>query len=190
MEARPPEDVSNLHDHCSRIIFERLLIMEEQRTVNTSSYLRAAGFCLLCIAASTLQAGVDDLAWMTGSWAGPAGPEQTLEENWTAPADGSIGALVRMRGRGATSMVELIVIEEEGNGLTLHIQQWDPGFNPRPGGAQKMVLVAMGEQTVTFEAVTEGGLLGLTYTRPREDTFTIDVTRADGTVIALELKAL
>lgn len=142
------------------------------------------------MAGSTLQAGVADLAWMTGSWAGPAGPENTLEENWTAPADGSIGALVRMRGAGATSMIELIVIEESDDTLVLYIQQWDPGFTPRPAGPQQMKLVSMDDRTVTFKSVTEGGLNGLTYSRPADDTFTIDVETADGTKIPLVLKAL
>lgn len=139
--------------------------------------------------ASSVQAGVADLAWMTGSWAGPAGPDNTLEENWTIPADGSIGALVRMRGAGSTSMVELIVVEETADSLVLHIQQWDPGYTPRPGGPQQMKLVSMGDRSVTFTAVTEGGLKSLTYARPADDTFTIKVETADGNVIPLTLKA-
>lgn len=139
--------------------------------------------------AGSVQAGVADLAWMTGTWAGPAGPDNTLEENWTVPADGSIAALVRMRGNGGTSMVELIVVEEAAEGLTLHIQQWDPGFTPRAGGPQEMKLTSMGERTVTFTAVSEGGLKSLTYSRPDEETFTIDVETADGTLIPLVLKA-
>lgn len=138
----------------------------------------------------TAEAGVADLAWMTGSWAGPAGPDNTLEENWSAPADGSIGSLVRMRGNGTTSMVELIVVEEEGDSLVLHIQQWDPGFTPRPAGPQKMSLVSMGDRTVSFKADGPGGLAGLTYSRPADDTFTVDVETADGGKFQIVLKAL
>ncbi len=139
--------------------------------------------------ASPVQAGVADLAWMTGTWAGPAGPENTLEENWTIPADGSIAALVRMRGNGGTSMVELIVVEETEDDLVLHLQQWDPGYTPRAGGPQEMKLESMGERTVTFTASSAGGLKSLTYSRPDDETFTIDVETADGNLIPLVLKA-
>ena len=138
---------------------------------------------------SPVQAGVVDLAWMTGTWAGPAGPDNTLEENWTIPADGSIAALVRMRGNGGTSMVELIVVEETADDLVLHLQQWDPGYTPRAGGPQEMKLESMGERTVTFTASSAGGLKSLTYSRPDDQTFTIDVETADGNVIPLVLKA-
>lgn len=142
------------------------------------------------VAAMPAAAGVNDLAWMTGSWAGPAGPEVTLEESWTAPADGSIAAVVRMRGSGSTSMLELIVIEEDGDDLVLHLQQWDPGFTPRAAGAQKMVMASMGDRTVTFEGVDGAGFSSLTYGRPADDTFTLNVKTAEGGEFALELKAL
>ncbi len=56
-------------------------------------------------------AKVADLAWMTGNWAGNLGPNQ-LEENWIMGEAGSIAAMVRMTGEGATSMFEMITIEE------------------------------------------------------------------------------
>ncbi|TDJ41272.1 MAG: hypothetical protein E2O61_00105, partial [Gammaproteobacteria bacterium] len=73
-------------------------------------------FLMVCAAVAFADDGkiptVADLAWMSGSWSGPAGPG-TLEENWIHPVDGSIASLVRMTGGGTTSMVELIIIEEE-----------------------------------------------------------------------------
>ena len=144
---------------------------------------------LLTLPAAAL-AGVSDLAWMAGAWAGPAGPDSTLEENWTAPADGTIGSLVRMRGAGATSMVELIVIEEQGDDLVLYLKQWDPGFQPRTPGPQKMTMTSMGERTVSFRAAEPGGLAALTYSRPADDTFTIDIETGDGNQFQLVLKAL
>lgn len=152
--------------------------------------INTALIAILLSGSGAVTAGVADLAWMTGSWAGPAGPDNTLEENWSAPADGSIGALVRMRGQGTTSMVELIVVEETDDGLVLHIQQWDPGFTPRPSGPQKMTMTTMGDRTVSFRAVSDGGLNALTYSRPTDDTFTVDVENAEGAKFQLVLKAL
>ena len=154
--------------------------------------MRGAMLAAVCGAAIAVgaapKATVQDLAWMTGSWAGPMGGGQALEETWTAPRAGSIAAVVRMLGQDATSMVELISIEEEGDSLMLHIQQWDPGFSPRPAGAQKLVLHAIGENRVAWEAVGEGGIRSLAYARPAPDTFTIDVDTADGQ-FHIELKA-
>lgn len=133
-------------------------------------------------------AAIEELAWMTGSWAGPIG-DGVLEENWVAPGNGSIGALVRMTRGGTTSMVELIVIEQTGESLTLYLQQWDPGMTPRSERAQQMVLSATGEQRVSFRATGTGGLKGLTYSRPADDTFVVEVLTPDDREIQINLKA-
>jgi len=132
---------------------------------------------------------VKDLSWMTGAWAGPAGPGMTLEENWIMPVDGSIASLVRMTGNGSTSMVELIVIEEENDSLTLRIKQWDPGFKPRTPEPQVMELKSMGENSVGFKAVSEGGLKTLSYSRPDKDSFNIDIETNQGAKFQIQLKA-
>jgi hypothetical protein len=132
---------------------------------------------------------VADLAWMTGSWAGPAGPDRTLEENWIEPTGGSIASLVRITTADATPMVELIVIEEEADTLMLRIQQWDPGFAPRTAGPQVMKLAELGERRVRFEATAEDGLRALTYSSPTPDSFNIDVETPTGDVMQLKLKA-
>lgn len=149
----------------------------------------AACACAPLWAGAAPKATVEDLAWMTGTWAGPLDDSgQVLEENWIVPRAGSMAALVRMVGQDATSMVELIVIEEEGDSLALHIQQWDAGFSPRTPAAQKLMLRAIGENRVSWEAVGEGGMRSLAYARPAPDTFTIDVETADGK-FHVELKA-
>lgn len=133
-------------------------------------------------------ASVKDLAWMTGSWAGPVG-QQTLEENWIQPSGGSIASLVRMTGNGATSMIEMIVIEEEDDSLVLRIQQWNPGFKPRTPEPQTMKLVEMGKNRVGFKATESGGMNTLTYSRPNPDTFNIDIESGTGAKFQINLKA-
>ena len=133
------------------------------------------------------QASVSALAWMTGTWAGSVGPGE-LEENWTTPKAGAIQAVVRMTGGGETSMVELIVIEEEEGTLRLRLQQWDPGFKPRMPVAQAMKLVELGENTVAFKAETAGDIAELRYTRDGEN-FTISIVNATGAAFDLPLKA-
>jgi hypothetical protein len=132
---------------------------------------------------------VDDLAWMTGAWAGPAGPGITLEENWIMPTGGSIASLVRMTGNGETSMVELIVIEEENDSLVLRIKQWNSGFTPRTAAPQTMALEKIGPNNVHFIAAGEGRMKSLSYTKTAQDTFTVDVETIEGEKFHIELKA-
>ena len=131
---------------------------------------------------------VADLAWMTGTWSGPVGGGNVLEENWTVPKAGSIQSLVRQTGPGGTGMVELIVIEEEEGTLRLRLQQWNPGMKPRTPGPAVMKLAEMGENTVAFEAEADSAFDMLRYTRDG-DNFTISITFPGGRTIDLPLKA-
>jgi len=147
---------------------------------------------LLALLSASVYAGppatVADLSWMTGNWAGALGPNQ-LEENWIAGEGGSIAAMVRMTGNDATSMFEMITIEEVDGSLVLHIQQWDPGMAPRTEGAQEMKLEEIGENSVKFKAVSEGGMASLAYSHPDADTFIIHVGQASGQVFDITLTA-
>lgn len=142
----------------------------------------AWSFALLILTAGSAFAGpaatIDDLGWMTGSWAGALGPN-TLEENWLTPKDGAIAAMVRMSGNGTTSMYEVIVIEEKDGSLEMSIQQWGPGFTPRSEVAQKMELTEIGDKMVKFTAITEGSMSVLEYRRPTDTTFTIGTGRGE-----------
>ena len=133
-------------------------------------------------------ATVADLAWMTGNWAGNLGPNQ-LEENWIGGEGGSIAAMVRMTGSDATSMFEMITIEEVDGSLVLHIQQWNPGMESRTEGPQEMELVEIAENSVKFKAVSEGGMASLGYSHPDADTFIIHVENPGSPVFDITLSA-
>ena len=152
-------------------------------------WLLAAALACTVPAAAGEHPSVSDLAWMTGSWAGPLGGGLTLEENWILPVDGSIASLVRMTGNGETSMVEMIVIEEENDSLVLRIQQWDPGFVPRTPGPHVLTLRELGDNRVSFEAADDAGFRSLTYSRPAPETFVIEVDMGGGQQARIELKA-
>lgn len=146
---------------------------------------------LLLLLVGTVQAqpdaSIEQLDWMTGNWAGMLGPNQ-LEENWIATEGGSIAAMVRMTGSGATSMFEMITIEEVDGTLVLHIQQFDPGFEPRTPEPQEMILEEITANSVKFRAVTEGGMSSLGYSHPDSESFIIHVGRPDGSTLDLPLQ--
>ena len=132
-------------------------------------------------------ADIQQLNWMTGNWAGNLGPNQ-LEENWKATEGRTLMAAVRMTGEDATSMFEMITIEESDGSLVLHIQQWDPGFVPRTETAQKLELAEITENSVKFEDVSGFGMPTLGYSHPDSDTFIIHVGQEDGSTFDIELK--
>ena len=123
-------------------------------------------------------AKVSDLAWMTGHYKGDTG-NGSLEENWAEPAGGSIASLVRSTGGGATTMIELIVVEEEGDSLTLRLKQWDSGMEERAEGFQVMELIEIGDKKVVFKNTGDVGLQQLGYSLSG-DQFTISVQTAQG----------
>lgn len=133
-------------------------------------------------------ASIDQLQWMTGNWAGMLGPNQ-LEENWIGVEGSSIAAMVRMTGSDSTSMFEMITIEESDGTLVLHIQQFNPGFEARTEAPQEMILEEIGENSVRFTAVSEGGMAKLGYSHPDADTFIIHVGQPDGSEIEIPLQA-
>ena len=119
------------------------------------------------------KAGIACLSWMTGAM-GPG----TLEENSTQAKSGSIASLVRLTTPQGTGMVEIVNIEEAEGTLVLHLQQWGPGFTAL-APAQKMLVETTGEHTITFKAVTPGGLKQLTYSRPGDDEFEVSGVTAE-----------
>jgi len=146
---------------------------------------------LLLIGSTSVLAGpaakVADLGWMSGTWQAALGPN-TLEENWVAPANGSMGTLVRMTGANGIAMWEVITIEEKDGSLAMSVQQWNKGFESRTPAAQKLELVEIDKQRVKFKAVTEGSMTTLQYSR-NGDVFSIEMAVPAGNVTKLDLKA-
>ena len=149
-------------------------------------------FTLSLLSSFALAAGpaasIEQLDWMTGNWAGNLGPNQ-LEENWIAREGNSLMAAVRMTGNDATSMFEMITIEEAEGSLVLHIQQWDPGFVPRTESAMEMELTEITGNSVSFVNVSGFGMPTLGYSHPDSETFIIHVGQDGGGSFDIELKA-
>ena len=149
-------------------------------------------FTLSLLSSFALAAGpaasIEQLDWMTGNWAGNLGPNQ-LEENWIASEGNSLMAAVRMTGNDATSMIEMLTIEEAEGSLVLHIQQWDPGFVPRTESAMEMELTEITGNSVSFVNVSGFGMPTLGYSHPDSETFIIHVGQDGGGSFDIELKA-
>ncbi|HAL42388.1 MAG TPA: hypothetical protein DCP57_08075 [Gammaproteobacteria bacterium] len=147
------------------------------RIIITAFFLVTSSVVLADHHSAPAPSGIASLAWMTGSWSGPIGPGATLEENWTIPEAGSMASLVRSIGPEGTRFVEIVSIDEVEGDMTLHLQQWRPGFVPL-GPAQAMKRVSQTDQRIDFEAVSPGGLKALGYSR-QGDTFNVHITTAE-----------
>jgi hypothetical protein len=153
------------------------------RLITTLAFSFAAGTAI----AAGPPAKITDLAWMTGTWSAPLGPN-TLEENWTTPINGNIASMVRMSGPNGVSMWEVITIEEKNGSLLMSIQQWNAGFEPRSPAAQKMELVEIGDKRVKFKAVSEGAMTTLGYSLGADGSFNIEAGQPGGSARTLSLK--
>jgi hypothetical protein len=151
-----------------------------RNTLISTYLLLASGWCAAQPAAS-----VDQLEWMTGTWQTALGPN-TLEESWVAPAGGSIAAMVRMYGE-STSMFEVFTIEEKDGTLTMTVQQWNSGFEPRQPEAQQLILSEISDQRVMFEAVTEGPMTKIGWSRSG-DILSLELGQPSGDIRKVELK--
>jgi hypothetical protein len=85
-------------------------------------------------------------------------------------------------------MFEVITIEEKDGTLAMTVQQWDSGFEPRMPEAQQLILSEISDQRVMFEAVTDGPMDKLGYSRSG-DTFTIELGTPTGDIRKVELKS-
>ena len=145
----------------------------------------------LVFACSTIlgEENIESLHWMTGKWVGQMGPME-IEEIWNEPKAGSIQALVRLRNGAQMLMVEMIVIEEHEGSLRLRIQQWDPGMEPRETGRQSMKLVESKDREVSFQAIDEGPIRKLTYSRLSDTEFQITVVQGENPPQRLLLRSI
>ncbi len=157
--------------------------MSARRATRWAALLLA---CLAPIAFAAAPLTTNDLTWLAGAWEGPLG-EQTLEEYWAPPRAGAMTALVRFSRDEQLQMLEIVSITDTPDGLELRIAQWDPTLRLR-APAQTMRLRAAGERSVTFEAITEGGLKTLAYRVDAAGVLRIEVGLQEGGQLTIALE--
>ncbi len=134
-------------------------------------------------------AKIDQLGFLTGNWIGKFGTGD-IEENWLAPEGGSIIAMVRVRPNPeTTNLYEMVLIEEEGDSLVLNVKQFGSGMRLGDSAPQKMELIEITENSVYFRDPERRGFSTIRYTRVDQESFRIEIVRADDTVIDIPMKA-
>lgn len=101
--------------------------------------------------------GVQDLAWIAGSWTGSMVAD-TVEETWLAPAGGAMVGVFRWLKDDEVFLYELMSLEETGEGVVLKIKHFGPdlvGWEEK-GDAVEFDLVEAGEGRAVFAERGDG----------------------------------
>lgn len=133
-----------------------------------------------------MKAKIEDLAWMTGHWAGEFGT-QTVEESWSDAKLGNMSTMVRLSGPDGVALIELISICEIKDSLCLHLRQFSPTLEPVL--SQDMPLQTIGDRSVSFATNDDTRIQTLSYRRTSDDNFVVDVTLNGGMVLTANLIA-
>lgn len=137
------------------------------------------------------KATVGQLAWMAGPWTGTLG-DRTIEQHWSAPLGNSMVAMYRNVQDGQARLYELLVIEQEGDGLALRIKHFAPGTGlvgrQAKDEAVNHKLVRVEGETAVFEGTGENPNRVI-FTRTSPDALTIRVERVrDGALAGTDFK--
>ncbi len=138
-------------------------------------------------AAPAAKATVSQLAFIAGPWTGTLG-DRTIEQHWSAPLGNSMVAMYRNVQDGQARLYELLVIEQDGEGVALRIKHFAPGTGLAGRQAREEAvnhkLVRVDEQTAVFEGTGENPTR-VTFTRTSPEALSIVVERMrDGQPVA------
>lgn len=124
-------------------------------------FLALAGALALPVPASP-QAAVsepttlEDLTWMAGHWRGDS--ERlggTAEEGWFAPSGGAMAGVFRLVSNGRARVFELVLIEEEEDGIFLRFKHVGPGWTPWEESALEYRLTEVAAERAAFESTAD-----------------------------------
>ncbi len=89
------------------------------RTSHTSRLLFALAINVFPVSVGGQVFSLDDLAFMSGCWLGPAGEETAIEEFYSSPSDNLMVGTTRYLRNGKTVMFEFAQITVDSTGIVL-----------------------------------------------------------------------
>ena len=139
--------------------------------------------------APAAKATVSQLAFIAGPWTGRLG-DRTIEQHWSAPLGDSMVAMYRNVQEGKVRLYELLVMEQDGEGVALRIKHFAPGAGLVGRQAKdesvNHKLVRLDGQTAVFEGTGENPTR-VTFARTSPDALTITVARVrDGAPVSTD----
>lgn len=76
------------------------------------------------------EVGLDDFAWLEGSWRGTGPGGSVAEVHYMAPAAGVLPSVFRLRTDDRTVVLEAITLVEDEQGVTLYVRHFSPALEP------------------------------------------------------------
>jgi hypothetical protein len=162
----------------------------DMRTRTSLRTLLPAVLCTFVAASSSLaqdsigsappaKATIQQVAFIAGQWTGTLG-DRHIEQHWMTPFGTSMVAAYRNVQGTEPKLYELLVIEQEGDGLVLRIKHFAPGAGlagrQPQGESVNHRLVKVDGQTAVFEGTGENPAR-VTFTRKGPGALDIVVTR-------------
>lgn len=140
--------------------------------------------------AGSVQATLDELAWLAGTWAGTIG-EDPVEVVWLEPAAGAIPGLFRWIKDGEVYLHELVAIKPDpaGDGLILEIKHYGADLHGWEARDESVLfdLEEADEGRAVF--VQRGDPARLTYRLEGQDRLTVTLeTERDGEPAVMEFR--
>jgi hypothetical protein len=133
-------------------------------------------------------AKLDSLAWLVGRWQSPEGDRVLSEEHWSAPAGGAMIGMFRLVSGGKPSVYELILIEEEADGVWMRLRHFQPQMVAREQEPIKLKLTSSANEKLVFENPIDNKPKRIIYTLVGNDLIATVETERDDKTAAFSLK--
>jgi hypothetical protein len=133
-------------------------------------------------------AKLDSLAWLVGRWQSPERDRVLSEEHWSAPAGGAMIGMFRLVSGGKPSVYELILIEEEADGVWMRLRHFQPQMVAREQEPIKLKLTSSANEKLVFENPIDNKPKRIIYTLVGNDLIATVETERDDKTAAFSLK--
>jgi hypothetical protein len=94
---------------------------------------------------------LDSAGWLIGRWQSPEGERVMCEEHWSAPAGGAMVGMFRMLSGGKPSVYEILLLEEESDGVWLRLRHFRPQMVAQEQEPIKIKLASATAEQLVFE---------------------------------------
>jgi len=131
---------------------------------------------------------LDSLSWLVGHWQSPAGERVMSEEHWSAPAGGAMMGMFRLVSGGKPGVYELILIEEEADGVWMRLRHFQPQMVAREQEPIKLKLISSANEKLVFENPIDNKPKRIIYTLVGNDLIATVETERDDKTAAFSLK--
>ncbi len=130
-----------------------------------------------------------DAAWLAGGWKSDQAGKMVMEESWQAPENGSMVGCFRMTGRGQPALYELLLLEEQADGVWMRLRHYGPQMVDRDEKPIRLKLAEASDKRLLFTNPDNGKPKRIVYERENQSPVVVTIeTERDGKPTKLTLK--